>query len=153
MDEFVKKLKAAGKLRDEKVGFIQIEGLLNDALKDIQEAKAVIKIGERSPFILAYQSMLKTGRALLFLYNLRPADGAQHKTVIQVCETILDKKFKSLAEQFERMRRKRNELTYEYGGLLSRAEVEAALHDAEIWIHAIAAKVKEKNPQFEFKFI
>ncbi len=152
MDDLIQKLKAAGKLREEKVGFIQTEGLLKDALKDIQEAKAVIKIGERAPFILAYQSMLKAGRALLLLYGFRPADGAQHKTVIQICEVILGQAFKSLAEQFERMRRKRNELTYEYGGLLSHSEVEAALQDAEAWIRAISNKVKEKNPQFELKF-
>ncbi len=152
MDDLIKKLKLEGKLRDEKVGFIQIEGLLQDALKDIQEAKLVIEIGERSPFILAYQSMLKAGRALLFLYGYRPADGAQHKTGIQVCEAILGKQFKSLAEQFESMRRKRNELTYEYGGLLSHSEVVQALQDAQEWIGAISQKVKEKNPQFELKF-
>ena len=152
MDELIKKLKLEGKLRDEKVGFIQIEGLLQDALKDIQEARVVIKVGERSPFILAYQSMLKAGRSLLLLYNLRPADGAQHKTVIQVCGVMLGKSFQSLAEQFENMRRKRNELTYENGGLLSRSEVEHALRDAEAWIRAVAAKVHEKNPQFELKF-
>lgn len=152
MDELIRKLKLEGKLRDEKVGFIQIEGLLQDALKDVREAKAVIKIGERSPFILAYQSMLKAGRAFLFLYKFRPADGAQHKTVVQVCEAILGKPFKSLAEQFETMRRKRNELTYEYGALLSHSEIEAALHDAEEWIQVIFKKVKEKNPQFELKF-
>ena len=152
MDDLIKKLKLEGKLCNEKVGFIQIEGLLQDALKDIQEARVVIKVGERSPFILAYQSMLKAGRALLLLHNLRPADGAQHRTVVQICEVILDKKFKSLAEQFERMRRKRNELTYEYGGLLSRPEVEASLHDSEAWIRAVSNKVKEKNPQFELKF-
>lgn len=152
MDDLIKGLKAAGKLRDERVGFVQIEGLLQDALKDIQEAKLVINIGERSPFILAYQSMLKAGRALLFLYGYRSADGAQHKTVIQVSEAILGTQFKSLAQQFESMRRKRNELTYEYGGLLSHSEVVQALQDAEAWICAIGQKVKEENPQFELKF-
>jgi uncharacterized protein (UPF0332 family) len=146
------KLILEGLLREEKVCFIQIEGLLQDAFKDIREAKAVIKIGERSPFLLAYQCMLKAGRALLFLYGLRPANGAQHRTVVQVCEAILGKPFKSLAEQFETMRRKRNELTYEYGALLSHSEVEVALHDAEEWIQAIFRKVKEKNPQFELEF-
>lgn len=93
--------------------------------------------------------MLKAGRALLFLEGLRPADGAQHKTVIQVSEIFLGSAFKSLAEQFETMRRKRNQLVYEYGGLLSHAEVEAALNDAQNWIRAVGQKVKNKNPQFD----
>ena len=126
MDDLIQKLKAAGKLKEEKVGFILIEGLLKDALKDIQEAKIIIRLGERGPFLLAYQAMLKAGRSLLFL-------GAS---------------FKTLAEQFETMRRKRNELIYEFGGLLSRAEVEASLKDAEEWILAVVTKVKKKNPQF-----
>lgn len=152
MDNLIQKLKLAGKLREEKVGFVQISGLIQDALRDIREAEAVGQIGERSPFILAYQSMLKAGRALLLLEGLRPADGAQHKTVIQACEILLGSSFKSLAEQFETMRRKRNELTYEYGGLLSRSEIVSALEDAEAWIRAVVQKVKEKNPQYELKF-
>ena len=92
--------------------------------------------------------MLKAGRALLFLEGLRPVDGAQHKTVVQVSEFFLGESFRSLAQQFETMRRKRNELIYDFGGLLSHAEVEAALKDAEGWIRAVVEKVQKKNPQF-----
>jgi len=148
MDDLINKLKAGGKLREEKVGFIQIEGVLKDALKDIQEARLIIKIGERGPFLLAYQAMLKAGRALLFLEGLRPVDGGQHKTVVQVSEFFLGAPFSSLAQQFETMRRKRNELIYEFGGLLSHAEVEASLRDAEEWIRAVVETVRKKNPQF-----
>lgn len=149
MNNLIEQLKLQGKLREEKVGFVQIEGLIKDAMKDIKEAKATLNVGERGPFLLAYQAMLKAGRALLFLEGLRPADGAQHKTVVQVCESFLGASFKNLAEQFERMRRKRNELVYDYGGLLSHSEVESALLDAEAWIRAIGKKIKSKNPQFE----
>lgn len=152
MPDVIEKLKSEGKLRNQRVGFIQIEGLLGDALKDIAEAKAVIGVGERACFILAYQAMLKAGRALLFLNGLRPADGAQHITVVLVCESLLGPSFKSLAQQFESMRRIRNKITYEYGALLSHSEVERALNDAKKWIRAIAGKVKDKNPQFELSF-
>jgi len=149
MPDLIERLKLQGRLREEKIGFIQIEGLLKDAMKDIKEAKATLNLGERGPFLLAYQAMLKAGRALLFLEGLRPADGAQHKTVVEACEVFLGLTFKNLVEQFEEMRRKRNQLVYEYGSLLSHGEVESALHDAEEWIQAIARKVKDKNPQFE----
>lgn len=152
MADLIHRLKLEGKLREEKIGFVQIEGLLTDALKDIREAKRELDIGERGPFLLAYQAMLKAGRALLFLESLRPTDGAQHKTVVQVCEFFLGATFKNLAQQFEEMRRKRNQLVYEYGSLLSHSEVKAALVDAEEWIRAIAQKVKIKNPQFDLLF-
>jgi len=149
MNNTIERLKHEGKLREQTVGFVQVEGLLEDALKDIREAKMILGMSDRGVFLLAYQAMLKAGRALLFLENLRPADGAQHKTVIQVCEEILGKPFKTLAEQFETMRRKRHQLTYEYGSLLSHSEVKAALMDAEKWIRVIAEKAKVSNPQFK----
>ncbi|MBI2166992.1 MAG: HEPN domain-containing protein [Candidatus Omnitrophica bacterium] len=149
MKELIEKLKREGKLREQKVAWVQIEGLLKDALRDIREAKAVLTVGERSPFLMAYQSMLKAGRSLLFLEGLRPADGSQHRTVILVCETLLGSRFKALAEQFETMRRKRNQLTYEYGGLVTHDETKNALTDAEEWIHAVLEKAKAVNPQFE----
>lgn len=42
MNDRIEKLKIQGKLRVEKVGFIQIEGLLKDAVRDIREAQAVV---------------------------------------------------------------------------------------------------------------
>lgn len=152
MSDLIEDLKREGKLRVQKVGFIQIEGLLKDAVSDICEAKKILEISEKGTFLFAYQAMLKAGRALLFLRELRPADGAQHKTVVQTSEIFLGTPFASLAQHFETMRRKRNQLTYEYGGLLSHSETLAALSDAENWIRAIREKVKEKNPQFELPF-
>ena len=152
MSDSIEDLKREGKLRDQKVGFIQIEGLLKDAVIDIQAAKKVLTVSERGAFILAYQAMLKAGRALLFAQELRPADGAQHKTVVQASGIFLGKSFVSLAQHFETMRRKRNQLTYEYGALLSHSETLTALSDGENWIRGIREKVKEKNPQFELPF-
>ena len=45
MGDLIDSLKLQGKLREEKIGFIQIEGLLKDAMKDIREAKATINPG------------------------------------------------------------------------------------------------------------
>lgn len=50
MGNLIEKLKLQGKLRDLKVEFVQVEGLLQDPLRDLREAKAVLVIGERAPF-------------------------------------------------------------------------------------------------------
>jgi len=42
---------------------------------------------------MAYNSMIKVARAVLFLHNLRPANGQQHKTTIEVAGKILGKEF------------------------------------------------------------
>jgi hypothetical protein len=50
--------------------------------------------------------------------------------VVEITSAILGEKFRDLTEQFERMRRKRNDLTYQGGTLLSRTEAQSALASA-----------------------
>ncbi len=102
--------------------------------------------------LLTYMAMLKAGRALLFLEGYRPSDGAQHKTVVEVTSIILGEKYQDLTGQFEIMRRKRNEMTYEAGGLISTSEARHSLEDAIALLKEIYEQVKIKNPQLEMKF-
>lgn len=145
--KLIKKLERAGKLRKQKVGFVQIEALLRQAILDLQEAKKVSHLAERATYLLAYMAMLKAGRALLLLEGYIPADGAQHKTVVEITSVILGDKYRGLTEQFETMRRKRNELTYEAGALISLSEAQAAFSDAISLIQNILNEVKAQNPQ------
>jgi uncharacterized protein (UPF0332 family) len=96
--------------------------------------------------------MLKAGRALLLLKSYRPDDGAQHKTVVEMTSAILGDKYKKLTDHFETMRRKRNEMTYEAGTLLSKDEANEAFADAISLVERILAEVKLHNPQLELKF-
>ena len=50
------------------------------------------------------------------------------------------------------MRRKRNEMTYEAGGLLSISESQKAFTDAISLVKEIYREVKSQNPQLELKF-
>ena len=50
------------------------------------------------------------------------------------------------------MRRKRNEMTYETGGLLSKSEAQKAFADAISLVKRILTEVKSQNPQLELKF-
>jgi hypothetical protein len=65
---------------------------------------------------------------------------------------ILGDKYKDLTEQFETMRRKRNEMTYESGGLLSGSEAQKAFSDAISLVKRILSEVKSQNPQLTLKF-
>ena len=67
-------------------------------------------------------------------------------------EAILGEKYRHLTIQFETMRRKRNEMTYEAGALLSMSESQKAFSDAMDLVKRILKLVKEKNPQMELKF-
>lgn len=151
-DKLIQKLKKQGKIKKQKAGIVQIEALLKEAILDLKEAKKISHIAERATYLLAYMSMLKAGRALLLFKGYMPDDGAQHKTVVEVTIAILGDKFKNPTEQFETMRRKRNEMTYEAGILLTKSEAKKAFSDAVSLIQKILKEVKSKNPQLEIKF-
>ncbi|MCX8118852.1 MAG: HEPN domain-containing protein [Desulfobacterota bacterium] len=126
--------------------------MLKEAILDLEEAEKILPLAERATYLLAYNAMLKAGRALLLLQGFVPDDGAQHKTVVEVMSAIMGERYRHLTEQFESMRRKRHEMTYEAGTLLSKSEVEKAFSDAVAIVKKILKEVKDQNPQLELKF-
>jgi uncharacterized protein (UPF0332 family) len=150
-DKIIARLEKQGKLKKQKRGFVQIEALLKESTLDLKEAKKIVHLAERATYLLAYTAMLKAGRALLLLRGYVPDDGAQHKTVVEVTSAILGEKYRHLTSQFERMRRKRNEITYEAGILLSKSESEKAFLDAIALVKNVLAEVKSVDPQLELK--
>jgi uncharacterized protein (UPF0332 family) len=152
LDKLVRRLEKAGKIRKQKAGFVQIEALLKEAILDLEEANKIAQLAERATYLLAYNSMLKAGRALLLMRGFVPDDGAQHKTVVEMTSAILGDQYRTLTDQFETMRRKRNEMTYEAGTLLSKSEAKRAFLDAITLMKKILAETKSQNPQLELKF-
>lgn len=152
LDKLIKKLEKSGKIRKQKAGFVQIEALLKEAILDLEEAKRIVNLAERATYLLAYNAMLKAGRALMLLKGYVPDDGAQHKTVVEMTSAILGDPYRELTEKFETMRRKRNEMTYESGTLLSKSEAEKAFSDAIALVKKIFTEAKAQNPQLELKF-
>ena len=142
IEDLIKKLAKEGKLAAQKVGIVQIEALIKESIIDLDESKKTLHIAYRATNIMAYTAMLKAGRALLLLKGYRPTDGAQHKTVVEMTGAILGDKYTILVSHFETMRRKRNELTYEAGTLLSGSESKQALNDATLLVRNILKEVK-----------
>jgi len=152
LSKLIKKLETEGKIRKQKAGFVQIEALLKEAIWDLKEAEKIVHLAERATYLLAYNAMLKAGRALMLLQGYVPDDGAQHKTVVEMTSAVLGDQYKDLTEQFETMRRKRNEMTYEAGTLLSKSEAQKAFSDAIAVVKKILGDLKFKNPQLGLKF-
>ena len=148
----IHRLEQERKLKKQTAGIPQIEALLRESLLDLKEVKQIVDIADRATYLLAYNAMLKAGRALLLWHGYRPDDGAQHKTVVELTAAFLGEKFKAITEHFETMRRKRNEMTYEAGTLLSKTEVRQSFDDAVALVQGIYNEVKAKDPQMELKF-
>ena len=150
-DELIRRMEKQGRIRKQEVGLVQIEALLRQAIVDLEEAKKVSHIAERATYLLAYMAMLKAGRALLLLNGYAPADGGQHRTVVEITSALLGKRYRSLTDHFETMRRKRNEMTYEAGGLLSMSEGQEAFGNAVSLVDEILKIAKARNPQLELE--
>ena len=151
-DKLIQKLKKQGKIKKQKAGIVQIEALLKEAILDFREAKKISHIAERATYLLAYMAMLKAGRALLLFKGYQPADGSQHKTVVEFMFHFLGKEFKEIVEHFDRMRRKRNIFTYEIDISISKTEAGSAFETAVKFVNLIKEIIKRENPQAEFGF-
>ena len=152
VDKLIRKLEREGKIRKQTAGLFQIEALLRESMKDLDEAKSIVHIATRATYLLAYNAMLKAGRALLLFKGYITADGGQHKTVVEMTSGILGENFRYLCDQFESMRRRRNELTYEAGILISGTDSQKAFADARQLVKEVMEEVKSKNPQLELEF-
>jgi len=139
-------------LRKQKADIRAVEKLILRAHKDLKTAKANLDIDEGIAYTVAYLGMLHAARAFILLKGFRPADGYQHKTVVEFMSHFLGREFKVIVEQFDRMRRKRNIFTYEIDISISKSEASNALDKAKRFVDLIKGIIQKQNPQMDFKF-
>lgn len=146
-EDKIKIMLNQGLIKKQKVDFSQIEALLYRAKKDIVAANSNLEIDEEVTYNYAYLAMLRCGRAIVFLKGYRSIDGQQHKTIIELSGEILGKGFKNLIRKYDRMRRKRNQFTYDPLLPVSETEAKAALKTAEEFVDKVIKRIKKENPQ------
>lgn len=151
-EEFLEKSLSDGLLKRQKLDLRAVEKLILRAGKDLKTAKANLDIDEGIAYTVAYLVMLHAARAFLLLKGFRPADGYQHKTVVEFMSHFLGKEFKTIVEQFDRMRRKRNIFTYEIDISISKSEASNALDRATMFVNLVKGIIQKENPQMEFNF-
>ena len=127
----------------------QVAKHLQSAYSDLKEAHITFAVSDKAGYLFAYTAMLKAGRALLFLKGYRPKGRGQHETVVEAADILLGKNFKSLTDQFDRMRRKRNRLIYDIGDLISHSEVEASFKAAEEYLARVRAFMEKEDKQLK----
>lgn len=147
LERYLTKLESEGFLKKEKIGIDQIKALLMSAAKNIIASEKNLSIDEEACYTLAYNAMLKTARALVFLQNYRPSDGRQHMTTIEVAGKILGNEFRDLINIFNMMRKKRNQFTYDPMLPLSLTEAKNALKTARKFHEKVRNFLDDKYPQ------
>ena len=147
LDRYLRKLASEGFLKQEKIGIDQVRALLTSAARNLIASEKNLSIDEEACYTLAYNAMLKTARALVFIQNYRPSDGRQHMTTIDVAGKILGKEFGDLIAMFDKMRKKRNQFTYEPMLPLSMTEAKNALKTARKFHNKVRKFLDSKYPQ------
>lgn len=141
MNKFIKKTSP---------DFEQIFNWLNQAEKDLLLAQKLLSLDPKWSLTIAYQSMLRAGRALMFLSGCLPSAYRQHKTVVEYAAKKLGSKFLSVTNQFERLRRKRHDFFYGHLVGISRSEVEQSLKTGKILLQQVKSLARKKNPRKKF---
>ena len=141
-----------GLIKAQQPNFKQIEKQVLRAQKDLKTFHLVEKEDPEWASAIAYQAMLRMGRALLFSYGYLPVDRQQHKTVVEVTGKILGAKFSFVIKYFDRLRKKRNIFFYDSDDAHNFTEAKKAIEVAQELIAEIKSKIKTLNPQQEFKF-
>ena len=151
-EETVNDFLRKGLINKQKTGFDQVEKLVMRAQKDLKVARTNMAIDEEVAYQYAYLAMMRCGRALILLQGIRPTDGQQHKTVIELSRLILGDDFETLIVKFDQMRRKRNQFTYEPSSPVSASEAKNALSSAGDFVKKVSVFIKKQNSQQHFSF-
>jgi len=138
----------SGLVKEVRSNFRQIERQVLRAEKDLRTLELVIEADPEWASTIAYQAMLRLGRALMFLFGYLPADGQQHKTVIEITGGLLGKEYSLVVKYFDRMRRSRNLFFYDSLDAGGQARARKSLGTAEELLKAVKVKIAEQNPQF-----
>jgi uncharacterized protein (UPF0332 family) len=139
--------EAQGLVKAQRPDMGQVSRQVARAEMDLKTAGLVIKQDPEWASTIVYQAMLRLGRALMFSHGYLPADGRQHKTVVEVTGKLLGGGFDLLVKRFDRMRRRRN--VFFYDSLVSDDEAQAitTLETAAKLVSAIKAKIRKGDPQ------
>ena len=137
----------SGLLKKQQVNFKQISRQIVRAEKDLATVRLVLNSDPEWAATIAYQAMLRCGRALLFAHGYLPADGRQHKTVVELTGLILGEEYRAIIAHFERLRRKRNVFFYDSTDTSSMTEAKNAIDAAQRLVATIKQAIEKLNPQ------
>lgn len=150
--DILKILMDKGQIEVFQMEHAQIAKHVEASYQDLLEARTTITVSDKAGYLFAYTAMLKIARALLFLKGYRPKGKGQHETVVEAAGAILGKEFESLTGKFDRMRRKRNQLIYDIGGLTSHSESEDAFKTAEKYLDKVRKFMESEDHQIRLDF-
>lgn len=115
----------------------QISKQLGRASIDLQTASELCAIDRTWCFTIAYQAMIRAGRAFMFSQGYLPTSMNSHITVIDFVRDAFGSQTASLVLRFERMRRKRHDFLYDSVNHTTEQEALEAIQTARELVRTI----------------
>lgn len=112
---------------------------LEIASRDISAAKHLLA-EENYDWVLsiAYNAMLQSGRALMFLKGFRPSTRFGHIAVVRYVHAAFREQLtERIVDVFDKMRKKRHRAVYEAVDIVSRNEAQNAMQWAEEFVNKV----------------
>ena len=140
-------LRERGLVEEVRPDFRQISKLFARALQDLSTARANVTIDKEWAYTIAYQALLRAGKAIVMAEGWRPRGRGQARTIVLLVGETLGDEARSLINAFDRMRRRHQEFMEQPETPIPRYEVEGALKDAQALIEKLVDVARDRNPQ------
>ena len=137
-DKFIKN----NLIKKVKPDFEQIKHQLKRAAQDLETAKANLKIDPTWTLTIAYHSMIRACRALMYSQGYLPTANQTHKTIIEFTKAILGEEYQDLWAKFNRLRRRRHNFIYDSKNHVNNEEALSALETAKKLIVKIKVMIE-----------
>jgi len=137
-------------IKKQKPDFNQISQQIRRSLRDLDTAKANLRIDLTWSYTISYHAMIRAGRALMFSKGYLPTMKNSHKTIVEFTRMILGDKYKDITSSFNRMRRRRHDFIYDSKNHITNKEASSSIEAAEKLINEIKSLINKDNPQKEF---
>jgi len=128
-----------------------IKNLLKRAQTDLVTATRNLNEDEECSYNYAYNSMLRSGLALMNIEGYRPDVRDKHLTIIRFVSFIFREEYVKIINNYDFMRRKRNRFIYEPDIPCSKKEAEDAIKIAQEFVEMISKHIRLKYRQKELE--
>jgi len=118
-------------VKEQRPDFEQIGYQIQRSLKDLKTAEANLSIDLTWSFAIAYHSMIRAGKALMYSRGYLPTAKRSHKTIVEFTKLILGEEYQDLIGRFNRMRRRRHDFIYEAKNHIACREAKSSLETAK----------------------
>jgi uncharacterized protein (UPF0332 family) len=126
--------------------FKQIAYQLKRARKDLKTAESNLAIDLTWAFTIAYHSMIRASRALMYAKGYLPTTKRSHKTIVEFTQLSLGAEYENLVSRFNRMRRQRHDFIYDTQNHITLHEAELSIETAKKLIEQITVLVAKEDP-------